>query len=150
MIAKLGVRAVLIKRETTLLHVASSLPVYVCSFADYSMLFKASQCVVHHGGVATLMQVVAAGKPSLILPRTLDQFDQAARAKKLGIAEVLPFKKMSEIELLRGIARVLASPRGDRFEKLKSSLHDEQGVFIASTKVSQLLNKLDLKHDCLS
>ena len=149
-IAKLGVRAVLIKRAAVELNVAPSLPVYVCSFADYSMLFKACQCVVHHGGVATLMQVVAAGKPSLILPRTLDQFDQAARARKLGVSEVLPFLKMSEVALLRGIERVLARPKDDRFEKLKSSLLDEHGDLIAYKKINQLLNKLDLKNDDLS
>lgn len=144
-IAKLGVRAVLIKRDAVELNVAPSLPVYVCSFADYSMLFKACKCVVHHGGVATLMQVLAAGKPSLILPRTLDQFDQAARARKLGVSEVLPFLKMSEVALLRGIERVLARPKDDRFEKLKSSLLDEHGDLIAYKKINQLLNKLDLK-----
>jgi UDP:flavonoid glycosyltransferase YjiC (YdhE family) len=114
------------------------------------MLFKACQCVVHHGGVATLMQVVAAGKPSLILPRTLDQFDQAVRARKLGVAEVLPFKKMSEIELLRGIERVLARPKDDRFEKLKSSLLDEHGDLIAYKKINQLLHELELKNEDLS
>jgi UDP:flavonoid glycosyltransferase YjiC (YdhE family) len=149
-IAKLGVRAVLIKRETVQLNVAPSLPVYVCSFVDYSMLFKACQCVVHHGGVATLMQVVAAGKSSLILPRTLDQFDQAVRARKLGVAEVLPFKKMSEIELLIGIERVLARSKDDRFEKIKSSLLNEDAVSIAAAEIDQLLNKLDLKNDDLS
>jgi UDP:flavonoid glycosyltransferase YjiC (YdhE family) len=149
-IVKLGVRAVLIKRETVQLNIAPSLPVYVCSFVDYSMLFKACQCAVHHGGVATLMQVVAAGKSSLILPRTLDQFDQAVRARKLGVAEVLPFKNMSEIELLEGIERVLALPKENRFEKLKSSLLDEDGVFIASTKINQLLNELDLENEDLS
>ncbi len=149
-IAKLGVRAVLIKRKTVQLNVAPSLPVFVCNFADYSMLFKACQCVVHHGGVATLMQVVAAGKPSLILPRTLDQFDQAVRARKLGVAEVLPFIKMSEYALLRGIERVLARPKDDRFEKLKSSLLHEHGDLIAYKKINQLLNKLDLKNEDLS
>lgn len=149
-IAKLGVRAVLIKRETVQLNVVPSLPVFVCSFADYSMLFKACQCVVHHGGVATLMQVVAAGKPSLILPRTLDQFDQAVRARKLGIAEVLPFKKMSEIELLRGIEGALTCPRDDKFEKIKSSLLNEDAVSIATIEIDQLLNNLELKNDNLS
>jgi UDP:flavonoid glycosyltransferase YjiC (YdhE family) len=96
------------------------------------------------------MQVVAAGKPSLILPRTLDQFDQAVRARKLGVAEVLPFKKMSEIDLLRVIERVLARSKDDRFEKIKSSLLNEDAVSIAAAEIDQLLNKLDLKNDDLS
>ncbi len=143
-IVKLGVRAVLIKRETVKLKIEPSLPVYVCSFADYSILFNACQCVVHHGGVATLMQVLNAGKPSLILPRTLDQFDQAARVRQQDLAEVLPFKKMSEFALLRGIERVLARQTNERYEQVKSSLYNEHGVLIANTKINQLLKQFGM------
>jgi UDP:flavonoid glycosyltransferase YjiC (YdhE family) len=140
-IAKLGVRAVLIKREGVPLNVGPSMPVHVCSFADYSVLFRACQCVVHHGGVATLMQVIAAGKPSLILPRTLDQFDQAVRAQKLGVAEVLPFKKLSEDELLAGVLSVLSDTK-----KTDGMLRDsaqsftlEDGVRVACEQIHRLL-----------
>lgn len=140
-IAKLGVRAVLIKREGVPLNVGPSMPVHVCSFADYSVLFRACQCVVHHGGVATLMQVIAAGKPSLILPRTLDQFDQAVRAQKLGVAEVLPFKKLSEDELLAGVLSVLSdSKKTDG--KLRDSAQSftlEDGVRVACEQIHRLL-----------
>jgi rhamnosyltransferase subunit B len=140
-IAKLGVRAVLIKREGVPLNVGPSMPVHVCSFADYSVLFRACRCVVHHGGVATLMQVMAAGKPSLILPRTLDQFDQAARAQKLGVAEVLPFKKLSEDELLAGVLSVLSdSKKTDG--KLRDSAQSftlEDGVRVACEQIHRLL-----------
>jgi UDP:flavonoid glycosyltransferase YjiC (YdhE family) len=140
-IAKLGVRAVLIKREGVPLNVGPSMPVHVCSFADYSELFRTCKCVVHHGGVATLMQVIAAGKPSLILPRTLDQFDQAARAQKLGVAEVLPFKKLSEDELLAGVLSVLSDTK-----KTDGMLRDsaqsftlEDGVRVACEQIHRLL-----------
>lgn len=141
-IAKLGVRAVLIKREGVPLNVSPSMHVHVCNFADYSVLFRACQCVVHHGGVATLMQVISAGKPSLILPRTLDQFDHAVRAQKLGVAEVLPFKKLSEDELLAGVLSVLSD-----IKKNDGKLRDtakfftlEDGVRVACEKIHRLLN----------
>lgn len=140
-IAKLGVRAVLIKREGVPLNFGQSMPVHVCSFADYSVLFRACQCVVHHGGVATLMQVIAAGKPSLILPRTLDQFDQAVRAQKIGVAEVLPFKKLSEDELLAGVLSVLSdSKKTDG--KLRDSAQSftlEDGIRVACEQIHRLL-----------
>ena len=140
-IAKLGVRAVLIKRECVPLNVGPSMPVHVCSFADYSLLFRACQCVVHHGGVATLMQVIAAGKASLILPRTLDQFDQAVRAQKLGVAEILPFKKLSEDELLAGVLSVLSESKKTN-EKLRDSAQSftlEDGVRVACEQIHRLL-----------
>jgi rhamnosyltransferase subunit B len=140
-IAKLGVRAVLIKREGVPLNVGSSMPVHVCSFADYSELFRSCKCVVHHGGVATLMQVIAAGKPSLILPRTLDQFDQAARAQKLGVAEVLPFKKLSEDELLAGVLSVLSDTRktDGKLRDSAKSFTPEDGVRVACEQIHHLL-----------
>ncbi len=142
-IAKLGVRAVLIKREGVPLKVAPSLSVHVCSFADYSLLFKACQCVVHHGGVATLMQVVEAGKPSFILPRTLDQFDQSARAQKLGVAEVLPFEKLSEDELLAGVLRMLSGIEKTDCKLLKSAkfLRLEDGLRVACEQIQRLCKK---------
>ena len=141
-VSKLGLRAVFIKRASVQLNVAPTLPVYVCSFADYSMLLPYSLCVVHHGGVATLMQAVAAGKPSLILPRTLDQFDQAARAKKLGVAEVIPFIEMSEVGLLRGVERVLNESNDGRFTKITRSLFTEDGVRTACAEIDRLLNSV--------
>jgi UDP:flavonoid glycosyltransferase YjiC (YdhE family) len=140
-IAKLGVRAVLIKREGVPLNVGPSMPVHVCSFADYSELFRTCKCVVHHGGVATLMQVIAAGKPSLILPRTLDQFDQAARAQKLGVAEVLPFKKLSEDELLAGVLSVLSDTKktDGKLRDSTKTFTPEDGVRVACDQIHRLL-----------
>jgi UDP:flavonoid glycosyltransferase YjiC (YdhE family) len=150
-IAKLGVRAVLIKREGVPLNLAPSMPVHVCSFADYSVLFRACQCVVHHGGVATLMQVMAARKPSLILPRTLDQFDQAARAKKVGVAEVLPFMKLSELLLLEGIKRLLtgSSVEVDGSKKNTNSIFQEDGLRVACLEIERLLLKLGANNAAL-
>lgn len=45
--------------------------------------------MVHHGGIGTLSQAFAAGVPQLIMPMAHDQFDNAARAIKLGVAEKL-------------------------------------------------------------
>lgn len=148
-IDKLGVRAVLIKRAGVQKNIVSSPSVYVCEFADYSMLFSASQCVVHHGGVATLMQVIATGKPSLIIPRTLDQFDQAARAKKLGVAEVLPFKQLSEGELFVSIASVLGSTKKNysTFLKIAGRLHLEGSVRVACKEIERLLIDRGVRSD---
>jgi rhamnosyltransferase subunit B len=143
-IAKLGIRAVLIKRVGIHLDVDPSLPVYVCSYADYPLLFKASQAVVHHGGVATLMQVMCAEKPSLILPRTLDQFDQAARAHCLGVADVLPFKKLTQARLLVQLQSLI-----DRKQDLHTvaqavsdEIEHEAGLQVACFEVEKLLSQL--------
>jgi UDP:flavonoid glycosyltransferase YjiC (YdhE family) len=45
--------------------------------------------VVHHGGVGTAAQGLAAGVPQLIMPMAHDQPDQAQRLKRLGVADWL-------------------------------------------------------------
>jgi len=40
--------------------------------------------IVHHGGIGTTSQALAAGIPQLIRPMAFDQFDNANRIEKLG------------------------------------------------------------------
>jgi rhamnosyltransferase subunit B len=58
-------------------------------FAPFSTLLPRAGAMVHHGGIGTLSQAFAAGVPQLIMPMAHDQFDNAARAIKLGVAEKL-------------------------------------------------------------
>jgi hypothetical protein len=44
----------------------------------------------NQGGVGTTAQAMLSGNPMLVLPGCNDQFDNAARVKRLGIASILP------------------------------------------------------------
>jgi rhamnosyltransferase subunit B len=60
-------------------------------YASFSQLLPRSAAVVHHGGIGTLSQAARAGIPQLIRPMAYDQFDNASRACRLGVAtELLP------------------------------------------------------------
>jgi UDP:flavonoid glycosyltransferase YjiC (YdhE family) len=48
-------------------------------------VMRRSAIVVHHGGHETLMQALAAGVPSLILPANTDQILVAQQAQALGV-----------------------------------------------------------------
>ena len=58
-------------------------------FAPYSLVFPKAACVVHQAGVGTTSQVLRAGVPHLIVPFSHDQPDNAARCRRLGVAEIL-------------------------------------------------------------
>jgi rhamnosyltransferase subunit B len=61
------------------------------AYASFSALFPRVAAVVHHGGIGTLSQALRAGVPQLIRPMAYDQFDNASRACRLGVAmELLP------------------------------------------------------------
>lgn len=52
----------------------------------FGQLFPRAKAVVHVGGIGTSAQAMASGVPQLVLPLAFDQFDNAKRLQKLGIA----------------------------------------------------------------
>jgi rhamnosyltransferase subunit B len=46
--------------------------------------------LVSHGGIGTVSQALAAGIPQLVMPMAFDQFPNAARLVRLGVARSLP------------------------------------------------------------
>jgi UDP:flavonoid glycosyltransferase YjiC (YdhE family) len=135
----LGMRAVLVRRRSLDI---GALPqgMIACHFADYPSLFAKGRLIVHHGGVGTLALALRAGKPSLIVPRALDQFDQAYRAERLGIARVLPFSKINSNRMLQEIKHLLNSPGYDQAaQSLATRLQSEDGVSIATDAIEQII-----------
>ncbi len=55
----------------------------------YRQVFDHAAAVVHAGSIDILGWAMRAGLPSLLLPRAGDQYDNARRASRLGIARVL-------------------------------------------------------------
>ncbi len=68
-----------------------NLPVYLPSFiqplgyVSLAGLLQQSAAIVHHGGIGTTSQALAAGVPQLVRPLAYDQFDNATRVEKLGV-----------------------------------------------------------------
>ncbi len=64
------------------------------NYAPFAALFPYCRAVVHHGGIGTLTKALRAGLPQLIIPRAYDQFDNAARAERLGFGLALPYRRL--------------------------------------------------------
>jgi len=58
-------------------------------YAPFSLVFPKAACVVHQAGVGTTGQVLREGVPQLIMPFGHDQPDNAARCRRLGVAEII-------------------------------------------------------------
>jgi UDP:flavonoid glycosyltransferase YjiC (YdhE family) len=80
------------------------------NYLPYSAVFPHALAIVHSGGIGTLAQALAAGRPQLIVPVAFDQPDNARRAVKLGVARSIPFGKTSANALARELGRLLAAP----------------------------------------
>jgi rhamnosyltransferase subunit B len=86
---RLGRRGVLLTRFAE--QVPGDLPESVlhCAYAPFSLLLPRVAALACHGGVGTVAQGMAAGVPQLVMPLAHDQFDNAARMRRLGIARVI-------------------------------------------------------------
>ena len=59
-------------------------------YAPFGALLPRLRALVHHGGIGTSAQALAAGLAQLVVPFAHDQFDNAARLRRLGVAVTLP------------------------------------------------------------
>jgi UDP:flavonoid glycosyltransferase YjiC (YdhE family) len=59
-------------------------------YLPFGKLMREVKAVIHHGGIGTLANALAAGVPQLVLAKGADRPDNAARLKELGVAEFLP------------------------------------------------------------
>ncbi len=56
------------------------------AFVPFSTVLPRCAAIVHHGGVGTCAQGLAAGIPQLIMPMGFDQPDNVTRLQRLGVA----------------------------------------------------------------
>lgn len=81
-----GMRAILVSAYPE--QIPKSLPpnILFIPYAPFAVLFPRAALVQHHGGIGTSAQCLAAGVPQLVTPFAHDQFDNAFRLRRLGVA----------------------------------------------------------------
>jgi UDP:flavonoid glycosyltransferase YjiC (YdhE family) len=107
--ARIGRRGILLTRHAE--QIPASLPQSVrhFSYVPLSRLLPKSAAMVHHGGVGTVAQALAAGIPQVTMPMAHDQFDNAARLERLGVGATVPRGKFTADRLARTLEPLLAS-----------------------------------------
>ena len=60
--------------------------IFICSYIRHSLIFPRCCLIVHHGGIGTTGQALKAGVPQIVIPFLGDQFDNAERLCRLGVA----------------------------------------------------------------
>lgn len=69
--------------------------------------------VIHHGGMATTMESLHHGVPSLVVPRLREQADTARRVRELGLGTAIPLRSVTA-DLLRRSALAVHAHDGVR------------------------------------
>lgn len=78
--------------------------------APFSQLFPHAAAIVHQGGVGTSAQGLRAGRPTLIVPWSHDQPDNAARLVRLGTSRTVHRKRYTAKRAARELASLLEDP----------------------------------------
>ncbi len=79
------------------------------AYLPFSKVLPSAQALVHHGGIGTTAQAIAAGIPQVIRPMAHDQPDTAARVEKLGIGASLSPKKFNAASLAGKLKTLITS-----------------------------------------
>ena len=109
-----GFRAVLVTAEAA--DIPRELPPEVlhCRFEPLPWLLRRAALVVHHAGIGTTADALAAGIPQILVPFTYDQPDNATRLVRLGVGRILPPGLLTPQRLAEQITAATTSPEMER------------------------------------
>jgi UDP:flavonoid glycosyltransferase YjiC (YdhE family) len=137
--ARLRRRGILLTRHLD--HVPARLPggVIHVPFAPFSQLLPRCAAFVHHGGIGSCAQALAAGARQLVMPFTHDQPDNAERLKKLGVAETISATDYDEFTASAALKRVLRDDRlGARCARMRERTRDAHAIDRACDLIEEL------------
>jgi rhamnosyltransferase subunit B len=139
--ARLGRRAILLVGRHAVGDYAglASDTIAVAGYAPHSLLFRRAAAVIQHGGMGTTAQALRAGVPQLVCPLFGDQFDNGARLRQLGVAEVVRLRRYTEKRATAALSRVLAPDRAARARELAPAMMREDGPAIVARWVANRL-----------
>ena len=105
----LGQRGILLTQHPE--QLPAELPKGIEHFAylPFSKVLPRALALVHHGGIGTTAQAIAAGIPQVIRPMAHDQPDTAVRVEKMGIGVSLSPKKFNAASLAENLKILITS-----------------------------------------
>ncbi|MEH2422104.1 MAG: glycosyltransferase [Nostoc sp.] len=110
------------------------------SYVPYSQIFPRACAIVHQGGIGTTAQALRAGRPTLIMPYSHDQPDNAARVKRLGSSRTIPRKQYSAERVAKQLRELLENPNyAAKAADIGRIIQAESGVKMACDAIENQL-----------
>jgi len=111
-------------------------------YAPYSLVFPKARCIVHQAGVGTTGQVLRAGVPHLIMPYAHDQPDNAARCRRLGVAEIISRDRYNAANAVNMLRKILSERSYAAKAAAKGKVvRSEDGTKVACDAIEDILKK---------
>lgn len=149
--ARLGRRAVVLAHDDDAPALAEASPrgVFVSAYAPHSKIFPRAAVILHHGGVGTTGQALRAGRPQVVTPFLGDQFDNAARLARLGLARVVDGKTATQ-DALRDALAALDGGHAARAQEVAERVREEDGAASAATRIASLLARAESQREAVA
>jgi UDP:flavonoid glycosyltransferase YjiC (YdhE family) len=143
-VRKLGVRAVLLTGGFAQ-NRPDDLPpgVLLVDRAPHQLLFPRASAVVHQVGAGTTAQALRSGQSMLLVPHGHDQFDNARRVRKLGVARTVFPREYRAERVARELGPLLGDARyRERAAATAAVVRREGGADAAAASIEKLLGAL--------
>jgi UDP:flavonoid glycosyltransferase YjiC (YdhE family) len=139
--SRLGIRGVLLTGGFEQNRPEAPPPgVLVVDRAPHQLLFPRASAVVHQAGAGTLGQALRSGKPMLTVPHGHDQFDNARRVRKLGVAHTLLPREYRAERVARELGALLSDATYlERAEAAANVVRSESGAGAAADVIERSL-----------
>jgi rhamnosyltransferase subunit B len=79
-------------------------------YAPFSLLLPRCAALIHHGGIGTVAQALAAGIPQLVVPVAFDHFDEGRHLQRLRVGAALSQQRFTPARAARVLQRLLNTP----------------------------------------
>lgn len=110
------------------------------SYAPYSQIFPSACAIVHQGGIGTTAQALRAGRPTLVMPYSHDQPDNAARVERLGTSCTIGRKQYSAVRVAKKLRELLENPNyAAKAAEIERIIQAENGVGVACDAIEKQL-----------
>jgi UDP:flavonoid glycosyltransferase YjiC (YdhE family) len=109
-------------------------------FVPMSKLLPHTSALVHHGGIGSCGQGLAAGVPQIVRPMSYDQFDNSRRLVQLGVAKEVSVRKFTGPTVAAALTLLLDSPTvAARCRDLARKCNGRAALAAASDALEQLV-----------
>jgi rhamnosyltransferase subunit B len=136
--------AKLLKRRAVLLMGNNAPPgqlpadIMAIDYVPYAWIFPRAGAIVHQGGIGTTAQALRSGCPTLIMPYSHDQPDNAARVERLGTSRTIPRQHYVAARVAKELQELLTdSSYAAKAAEIGVVLQSENGVEMACDAITQ-------------
>jgi len=137
-----GRRAIIVAAKKFHGQIVPHPDILVTGYFPYARLFRHAALVVHSAGIGALGWAARFGVPSLLVPSEWDQFDNARRAQRIGLGQVLGMGNYLAPRIVAAIREIEGDARiANGLSRIAPILNAEDGTRIACDAVDALLGR---------